>query len=183
MKITSLIAFCFYMMLMASCQDVRRPEKPKDLIPERKMVDVLTELLLLQGARSSSKEELERRGLSPREYLWQKFDIDSSQFARSSDYYAHDYKVYQRIYEKVKDSLEGLKGRYDSLYEQQQREMDSIREAERVQDSIRRIELQETDTLIDAQETEIDSLLMDTISGTAPVENIPERAARIDDRQ
>lgn len=173
------------MVLMASCQNVDRPDKPKDLISERKMVNVLTELSLLQGARSTSKGELDRRGFDPKEYLWEKFDIDSSQFARSSDYYAHDYKVYQRIYEKVKDSLEDLKGKYDSLYELQQREMDSIREAERVLDSIRKVELEETDTLIDTEETdmEMDSLLMDTLATPTPVEDMPERAARIDDQQ
>lgn len=120
-----------FMFFLTSCQDVERSKKPKDLIPEEKMVDVLTEMSLLQGARSYNRQELEKIGLKPDEYLWEKFDIDSSRFARSNNYYAENYVVYQRIYEKVKDSLESLKVRYDSIRERQELERDSIRTAER----------------------------------------------------
>lgn len=114
------------LLVITSCQDVRKPSKPNDLIPEKKMVNVLIELSLLQGARSYNKQELERRGLKPDEYLWEKFNIDSSQFAKSNNYYARNYVVYQRIYENVRDSLEVLKTLYDSIREQQERYRDSI---------------------------------------------------------
>lgn len=95
------------------------------------MVEVLTEMSLLQGARSYNRQELERRGIDPDEYLWQKFDIDSAQFSKSSDYYAANYKIYQRIYEKVKDTLEGLKAKFDSIKEQEELVRDSIRKVQR----------------------------------------------------
>lgn len=140
-KISFIILFLF---LIISCQDVKKMDKPEDLIPEAKMVNVLTEMSLLQGARSYSKQELERRGIKPDEYLWEKYDIDSSQFNRSSDYYATNYVAYQRIYEKVRDSLEQLKSRFDSIREEEERVRDSIRKEQRERrDSLNEIRRQE----------------------------------------
>ena len=105
------------------------------------MVDVLTELSLVQGARSYNRQMLDQAGLRPREYLWRKFDIDSSQFAKSSDYYARNYVQYQRIYERVKVRLEGLKDTYDSIRAEEERVRDSIltaSEADTIEDPLRK---------------------------------------------
>lgn len=112
------------------------------------MVDVLTELSLVQGARSYNRQMLEQAGLKPREYIWNKFDIDSLQFARSSDYYARNYVQYQRIYDRVKVRLEGLKDTYDSIRAEEERVRDSIlAERERVRDSV--LTINEADTIED----------------------------------
>ena len=104
------------------------------------MVDVLTELSLVQGARSYNRQILEQAGLKPRAYIWSKFDIDSSQFSRSSDYYARNYVQYQRIYDSVKIRLEGLKDTYDSIRAEEERVRDSIltaSEADTIDDPFR----------------------------------------------
>lgn len=164
MKYFSFIVLC--LLLMASCQDVKRSEKPEDLIPEDKMVNVLTEMSLLQGARSYSKQELERRGIKPDEYLWEKFDIDSARFANSNNYYSENYVVYQRIYEKVKDSLETLKSHYDSIRELEEEERDSIIEAKRARG----------DTIIEEEQQArrpLDSIMPDTFTRSLP--EVPRR--------
>ena len=114
------------LLLTVSCQEVERMEKPRDLIPKEKMVDVLTELSLMNAARNYNKYVLEQKGVKLEEHLWKKFDIDSLQFVRSSNYYAENYKEYNDIYMDVKDSLEVLKVYYDSINKENQLKKDSI---------------------------------------------------------
>ena len=114
------------LLLAVSCQEVERMEKPKDLIPKEKMIDVLTELSLLNAARNYNKYILEEKGVRLEEHLYKRFNIDSLQFVRSSNYYAENYKEYDEIYMKVKDSLEVLKVHYDSIIKEGQTRRDSI---------------------------------------------------------
>ncbi len=112
--------------LLSSCQDVERSEKPKNLIPEDKMVEVLTDLSILYSARNFNKRFLESAGFRPSTYLFEKYGIDSLQFERSNNYYSENYTVYERIYSRVKDSLEKLKTEYEIISEEEMRVKDSI---------------------------------------------------------
>lgn len=136
-----LSAFLF-LILLIGCQDIQKTPKPDDLISREKMVDVLTEISLLHGARSYNKNLLEEKGIEPTRYIYEKYDIDSLQLVRSNDYYAENYGVYQEIYSEVKARLETLRVEYDSLREKEERRKDSLRELERdtlLHDSIRKL--------------------------------------------
>lgn len=115
------------MTILVSCQEVQRTSKPDDLIPENKMVEVLTELSLLHGARSYNKNMMEEKGIAPYPYLMEKYGIDSAQLVQSNNYYAENYRQYSRIYERVKQRLEILLEEYDSLREIEERRQDSLR--------------------------------------------------------
>lgn len=154
--IASMKNFLWVMVLMAiliSCQEINKAPKPDDLIPENKMVDVLTEISLLHGARSYNKSLMEEKGIDAYPYLMEKFSIDSAQLARSNNYYASNYKQYNRIYNKVKGRLEVLMKEYDSLREVEEKILDSIRK------------LEKSDTLSRQQK---DSLLQDTVVRRLP---------------
>ncbi len=125
-----LILFSALFMLI-SCQDINRTPKPDNLIPEDKMVDVLTEISLLHGARSYNKSQMEEKGIDPYPYLTEKYGIDSIQLVQSNDYYAQNYKQYRRIYDSVKVRLETLVAEYDSIREMEQRKRDSLRDKPR----------------------------------------------------
>lgn len=124
----SLISLLLLVTLVSGCQDVDKTRKPEDLIPKEKMVDVITEIALLHGARSYNKNLLEEKGIDPSRYIYEKFSIDSLQFARSNDYYAANVKQYHEIYLEVKERLELLEDQYDSIREREERRRDSIRE-------------------------------------------------------
>ena len=143
------------MFLMVSCQERQRTSKPENLIPESKMVDVLTELSLLHGARSYNKTMMEEKGIAPYPYLMEKYGIDSAQLVQSNNYYAENYRQYNRIYERVKSRLEVLLKEYDSLREIEERRRDSIRD------------LQPRDSL-ELQTLPKDSLGIDTTMGRLP---------------
>ena len=118
----------FFLLVLAfgSCQEIDRTPKPKDLISEPKMVDVLTEVSLLQGARSYNKPLMDEKGIEPYNYIWEKFSIDSLQFVKSNNYYSENYKQYKRIYDSVRSRLEHLKVEYDTLRMRNERKQDSL---------------------------------------------------------
>ncbi len=99
------------------------------------MIDVLTELTLVHAARNFNREKLEKTGLIPDQYIYNKFDIDSLQFQRSTEYYSEQYSTYETMYDSVKNRIQRMKTRLDSIREIEVRIEDSIRQAKK--DSIR----------------------------------------------
>jgi len=143
------------LILSGSCQDLKKSEKPEDLISESKMIDVLTELSLLHAARNYNKQKLENIGVDPDTYIYEKFDIDSLQFERSNDWYSEQYTDYERIYDSVKARLQIMKSR-----------LDSIRDIEvKIEDSIRKVKSDSLEALDSLKVTprEIDSLKIDSL--------------------
>lgn len=123
-------------MLFFSCQDVSKTEKPGDLIPEQKMVEVLTELSLINSAKNYNRRMLEGTGLRPNEFLYQKHNIDSLQLARSTQYYSDNPSQLQRIYEEVQNNLEEVKDSLEIIREEEERVKDSLQIIEKDYDSL-----------------------------------------------
>lgn len=142
-KFAAVLSFIF---ILASCQDIVDTPKPEDLIPEEKMVEVLTDISLLYGARTYNKKLMEEMGIRPYDYLLQKHEIDSMQFRRSNNYYSENYKQYQRIYDSVKRRLEIMQVRFDSITETEKRRQDSLRALDTT--SIKKMIPEDEDTLI-----------------------------------
>ena len=117
------IIACF----LSSCQNIEEVKKPDNLIPEDKMVDVLTELSLLNSAKNKNKRTLEETGLQPDTYLYSKYKIDSLQLAESTTYYAKKYDKFNGIYQKVQQNLEAMKAKFEVIRDEEQRIEDSIR--------------------------------------------------------
>ena len=131
------IFFLVFLSFLISCQDVKKVEKPEDLIPEDKMIDVLTELSLVHAARNYDKSRLEQTGIDPEVYIYEKFGIDSLQFKRSNAYYADQYQQYERMYDSVKIRLQVMKSKLDSIRDIEIRIEDSIKLAKK--DSLNKI--------------------------------------------
>lgn len=114
---TKKIIWCFLVALItiSGCKHSNTPEKPKNLIPEDKMVNVLIDLSLLSSAKGLNKKIIENNGITPDEYVYQKHNIDSLQFSESNTYYSYFVDDYSNIYVRVKDSLEKLKRKYTRL--------------------------------------------------------------------
>ena len=125
------IVLLLLLILSVSCQDLKRSEKPKDLIPEDKMIDVLTEISLLHAARNFNKQKLEETGINTDTYIYEKFNIDSLQFERSSNWYSEQYTQYEGIYDSVKNRVQVMKNKLDSLREIEVKIEDSIKQFKR----------------------------------------------------
>ena len=139
-----------------SCQDIKEIKKPDNLIPEDKMVEVLTELSLLNSAKNYNKRLLEESGVQPDEYLYSKYDIDSLKLAESTTYYAKKYDKFEGIYQKVKQNLETMKAKLEVIREEEQR----------IEDSIRALDTKDTINLDSLQTPK--PVLIDSLGGKLP---------------
>lgn len=101
--------------VFAGCQDVVRPEKPEDLIPKDKMVQILVESYTGNAARSVRNRTLRDAGVALDSILYAKYDIDSLRFVRSNSYYASQINDYIEIMREVESILSAKKKNLDSV--------------------------------------------------------------------
>ena len=124
---------------MFSCTSNTILKKPDNLIPEDKMVDLLTDLFLAINAENTKNLQLERQ-VNYYPLIFEKYNIDSTQFKESNFYYSSRIDEYDELLMKVEERLKALDMKYEIL----KRQEDSIVEAEknmknRVIDSINNI--------------------------------------------
>ncbi len=120
------IIILLFFLAFLGCQDVKQPEKPKNLIAKDKMIDMLTEAYLANAARSVDNKSIISKGIKMDSLVYKNFGVDSLQFAKSNEFYASDVNIYMEIFQKVEARLTRM-----------QKEMDSIRDNEKsIKDSI-----------------------------------------------
>lgn len=119
------------LFVVTSCYKFKEPEKPKNLISKADMVNILIDLKLIASVTAANDiKVLDSNYVHSEQYVYKKYNIDSTQFALSNNYYAFHLKDYEDIYTKVKDSLEALSRYYEDL------ELKELKER-RTQDSIK----------------------------------------------
>ncbi|APY10628.1 hypothetical protein BWZ22_04960 [Seonamhaeicola sp. S2-3] len=142
-------------------------KKPKNLISKDMMVNILIDAKLITSANTISRRTLEENGVFPDSYIFNKYGVDSAQFAQSNAYYTYKVKDYEEIYTLVKDSLDKLKAKYKALQEQEQKE-------KKIKDSLKAIELEALSKKRDSLKTvkNKDSLLVKTPIKTPEEEGV-----------
>lgn len=120
-------------VLILGCNKKIRPEKPSNLIAKDKMVDILFDLYIINGAKNVNKTLMEKMSFDGEKYVYNKHDIDSLQFANSNAYYAYDIEGYTKMVEKARDRLEKEKDKAQTLQKEEQKKkrlkQDSIKKA------------------------------------------------------
>ena len=122
-------------LLGVGCQHIERPERPDDLIPRDKMINILTDLYINNAARSVNVRVLRNKGIVLDSLLYEKYDIDSLQFTRSNAFYTSDLDNYNSMYEEIEARLVAMKGELDSIARSNnasKAERDSITRAQRI---------------------------------------------------
>lgn len=127
-------------LFLTGCQDIKRPEKPKDLIPKEKMISVLTEAYLANASQSVRNQAIYAQAIDLDSLIYVKFDIDSLQFKRSNDYYSFDFNTYIDMLSEVETNLLNMDKSLDSIREVQMskqvdHEADRIKRNERKENS------------------------------------------------
>lgn len=133
----------FFGVFFLSCGE-KVVEQPENLIPKEKMTEILYDLAILNSGKSAFSSAFDKTGIDIMEFLYEKHDVDSTQFAQSDLYYASVPLEYQSIYEGVealiekrKDALEATtQKRNDSIREAQTNRRDSIQDLKKERDSI-----------------------------------------------
>lgn len=106
------LSFFSLLFVLVSCKDTVIAE-PKNLIPEDKMVNIIYDLSLLEGIKSYNSTNF--RSLKSNDFVYKKYNIDSLQFAKSTQFYASDIDKYKKIYGEVGKRIEKNKDQVDSL--------------------------------------------------------------------
>jgi hypothetical protein len=130
-RVQFLILTCLF--LLSSCinkNELPTPEKP---IEKGVMVNILYDLTLLQALRSYSSMELEKNNINPKTYIYQKYKIDSAQFAENNKYYASNIEEYKSMFEDVAARLKKQKTENDTLLNRENRV-----KARRISDSLQK---------------------------------------------
>ena len=122
-----LIIFIVVVLSFFSCQHVIHPEKPENLIPKDKMIDILTETYLDNAARSVDNKSIIAKGIKMDSMVYKNFGIDSLQFAKSNAFYAADINTYMEMFQKVESRLNAMQEKMDSIWEKEWVRKDSIK--------------------------------------------------------
>ncbi|OYX25188.1 MAG: hypothetical protein B7Z06_07690 [Flavobacteriales bacterium 32-35-8] len=124
------IPYTIVLLFVVSCYKFKEPEKPKNLISKAEMVNILIDLKLIASVTAADDiKVLDSNNIQSKKYIYKKYNIDSTQFTLSNNYYAYHLQDYEEIYAKVKDSLEALSSFYEALEQKEiseQRIKDSL---------------------------------------------------------
>ena len=67
------LLYSLFTLFLFSCFNDRSIKEPFDLIPQDKMVDILSELIIINSAQGSNKKFLESKMKNPVDYIYKKF--------------------------------------------------------------------------------------------------------------
>lgn len=108
-----LVAFAL-ISILAACNS-SPIEKPDNLIEEDKMVNILYDLYLVNAMKNEQTDFLNKNNITPANYIYNKYKIDSLQFAQSDQYYAANLEVYEQLYQEVTTKIQKDKAQLDTL--------------------------------------------------------------------
>ena len=109
--------YVYFILLVVAfgCQSVQKPEKPKDLIPKEKMIDIMMESYLSNAARSVNNRKLRSYGIKLDSLIYAKYNVDSLQLVKSNNYYSADLETYESMFKTIEEKLTVLKVKADSI--------------------------------------------------------------------
>lgn len=101
-------------LLIISCQNIEKPERPDNLIDRETFSEILVDTYLSNAARNKSYQEIQEENIRLEKYIYQKYAIDSLQFAKSNAYYSADLDGYMELLKVVEQKLIEMKGGEDT---------------------------------------------------------------------
>ncbi len=105
-----LIAF----FVLVSCNNLP-VEKPDHFIEEEMMTNILYDLTLFEVIKSQRKFDSVTNWVGGKEYVYNKYGIDSLQFVESHQYYISQIDTYKKMYDQVNERLQSKKSENDLL--------------------------------------------------------------------
>ncbi len=105
MNLKKYILHIIILLFVFSCDNSDKPKKPDNLIAKEQMVNIMYDAFILNSAKGVNKRVLEKNGVFPEDYIFEKYNIDSTQFVLSNNYYAYDAKVYESIMNDIKKKI------------------------------------------------------------------------------
>ncbi len=98
-----------------SCSDVQERQEPKNLLSEKQMVEIYTDMILLDAVKRTNPKNFKSYSLKASEHIYNKYGLDSTSLAENMNYYNLDFETNAEIYSKVSESVEKRKAYIDSV--------------------------------------------------------------------
>lgn len=113
-------------------------KKPDQLIEKEVMVNVMYDLTLLDAIKYQNPNALDAHKINAKEYIFEKYKIDSLQFSQNNAYYATDFSTYKDIYDSINKRLEKNKAIIDAKLKAEKKKLDLLEKAKQkaISDSI-----------------------------------------------
>ena len=91
-------------LLIISCGG-NTAQKPKHLLSEDEMANIIYDMNMAQAIRSSQPQVLNANNVNVKNYIYKKYKIDSLTFAQNNAWYAADMENYEAIQKKASDRI------------------------------------------------------------------------------
>lgn len=115
-----IVGFVFLVLISCAENPVTEPDR---LLSEDTMVDILYDTALLQASEAYLPNKLTENKIRIKNYIYTKYDLDSTTYYQNQRYYAADFKKYKRMYKKVSDRLQQRKTELDTLIAKENRKV------------------------------------------------------------
>lgn len=100
-------------IIFTSCADIKETSKPDDFYGDEKMVDIMTDLYLMESSMTSNRALFTDLQMLPHDFIYEKYNTDSLTFAQNLFYYSDRNTMYKNIMEQVKERIDVLKDTID----------------------------------------------------------------------
>ncbi len=102
------------LIILVSCSD-KPVQKPDNLLSKDEMENIIYDISILQAAETYKPHILENNNIKIKEYIYKKYNIDSTTYFQNYKYYASDIKSFNKIYKHVNSRIEDKKNEIDTL--------------------------------------------------------------------
>ncbi|TAF63945.1 MAG: DUF4296 domain-containing protein [Flavobacterium sp.] len=118
-------AILFFALLVSfvGCRKEETVKTPKKLIDKAVMVNVFYDLALLEASKYQMMSKTEYQKISPKEFIFKKYKIDSAQFSQSNIYYASSIEEYKAMFEQVQKRLQANSDKMDTIIKRKQEKL------------------------------------------------------------
>lgn len=120
------ILFFALLVSFVGCRKEETVKTPKKLIDKAVMVNVFYDLALLEASKYQMMSKTEHQKISPKEFIFKKYKIDSAQFSQSNIYYASSIEEYKAMFEQVQKRLQTNSDKMDTIIKQKQKKLKKV---------------------------------------------------------
>lgn len=117
------ILFFALLVSFVGCRKEETVKPPKKLIDKAVMVNVFYDLALLEASKYQMMSKTEYQKISPKEFIFKKYKIDSAQFSQSNIYYASSIEEYKAMFEQVQKRLQANSDKMDTIIKRKQEKL------------------------------------------------------------
>ena len=120
------ILFFALLVSFVGCRKEETVKAPKKLIDKAVMVNVFYDLALLEASKYQMMSKTEYQKISPKEFIFKKYKIDSAQFSQSNIYSASSIEEYKAMFEQVQKRLQTNSDKMDTIIKQKQKKLKKV---------------------------------------------------------